>query len=169
MRLAIVLICFTNAASAACLPDEQTFMSCKIEESGKSLRVCFDDTTTYYRFGYPDQVPDLALADPIGTVNYMPWSGVGRSIAEGVSFENEGYTYDTFAGFERMFGDEEYEDIPHRSFGGVNVWRQDALIAQLTCDRQTVDFAWGEGLYHAKEALGFSWNDRDRMWIELPD
>jgi len=169
MRLIFVLFLCTNAASAACLPDEQTFMACQIAENGKSLRVCFDDRTAFYRYGEPDQAPDLALSEPIASLNYEPWSGVGRSIGELVSFENKGYTYDVFAGFERMFGDEEYEDIPHRSFGGVRVSRDHAVAVELACDRQTVDFAWGEGLWSAKTNLGYSWNHRTREWVELPD
>jgi hypothetical protein len=169
MRAIIVLIAFTNAASAQCMPDEQTFMSCEIAESGKSLRVCFDETTTFYRFGDFGQSPELELAESIATVDYEPWSGVGRSIAEGVRFRNKGYYYHAYAGFERMFGDEEYEDVPFRSFGGVRVLRNDALILELSCNRQAVDFAWGEGLYTAKTNLGYTWDVYSREWVDLPD
>lgn len=169
MRYVIALMACTNPAWATCLDGEEAFMSCQIEDSTKSLRVCFDATTTYYRFGALGQPPELELSQPVATVKYTPWPGVGRSIWERVQFENEGYSYEVAAGFERMFGDEEYEDIPHRSFGGVRVTRGDDVILDLSCVRETVEFAWGEGLWTAKHNLGVVWDYDRRDWVELPD
>lgn len=165
----MALLAFTNAAWAECLPGEEAFMSCQIDGSENILRVCFDHTTTFYRFGQRDQTPDLEMSEPIATVDYRPWPGVGRSIAEGVSFANEGYAYDVFAGYERMFGEEEYEDIPNRNFGGVRVSRDNVQVAELVCARETVYFAWGEGLWTAKHNLGVVWDYQRREWVELPD
>ena len=144
-------------------------MSCRIAETGKLLRVCYTDLDVFYRFGPPDTPPELELVDPVEGIDYIPWNGVGRSIAETIWFDNGGYSYEVYAGFERMFGDEEYEDIPHRSFGGVRVVRGDVQVTELTCARDTVDFGWGEGLYTAKTDLGFVWDYGERLWVQTTD
>ncbi len=172
MKLAIyaaLLGGFASIGHCTCLDDEQTFMSCKIDGRAAVLRVCFDETHVHYRFGALSRAPELAINDSIGTVEYRPWNGVGRSIAEGIRFQTDGYEYDVYAGFERMFGDEEYEDIPHRSFGGVIVTRGEQEIAHLMCNRASVKFGWDDELFKAKQALGYVWDFHDRSWIELPD
>ncbi|MCF2870018.1 hypothetical protein L0664_02965 [Octadecabacter sp. G9-8] len=169
MKAIFALLAFTNAAWADCLDGEGTFLSCRIADSENVLRVCFTATDTFYRFGPLGQTPDLELMEPIASVDYQPWNGVGRSISEAITFNTGPYSYLTYAGFERMFGEEEYEDIPHRSFGGVTVTKNDTEIARLECDRSSVDFGWDVALFEAKQALGFVWDDRNREWVELPD
>lgn len=172
MRVALTvtaIVLGSGAVEAACLKGEQTFMSCRIEGSNKQLRVCFDDRIAFYRFGVVGEAPELELAEPLFTLAYTPWPGTGRAIWEAVAIENAGYVYEVSAGFERMFDDEEFEDIPHRGFGGVRVTRGEAVIADLSCDRATVDYAWGEGLFEAKQNLGLAWNHVTREWVELPD
>ena len=171
MRYLLALFVFTNPAWAACEDGEVKFMSCQIENSINVLRVCYDEQAVHYRFGATGQTPDLALSSTIGAVDYTPWPGIGRSIWEEIRFENDGYRYAVHAGFERMFGDEEYEDVPHRGFGGVNVTRgaDEVEVVTLDCDRASVDFGWDDTLFNAKTALGFVWDDRTRMWTANPD
>jgi len=144
-------------------------MSCNIHDSGKSLRVCFTDTVIYYRFGAAGQAPELELIDQVGTVNYTPWPGLGRAIWEAVIFENNDYSYEVFGGFDRMFGDETDADHPPPHFGGVQVTRGNEVINVLTCARETVEFAWGEGLFAAKNNLGLVWDFDSKQWVELRD
>ncbi|MBU2992739.1 hypothetical protein Q4555_03970 [Octadecabacter sp. 1_MG-2023] len=169
MRLAIAVIFITNPAWGACLPGEQTFMTCQIEGSSKSLRVCFNAHTAYYRFGALDERPELELKESIETVSYTLWPGVGRSIWEAVQFENLDYSYEVHGGFERMFDDEEYEDVPHRSFGGVRVTQGETVVQELSCARETVDFTWDVTLGEAKNDLGYAWSFEANEWIALPD
>lgn len=144
-------------------------MSCQIEQSDSSLRVCFTADTAIYRFGSPKEEPDLEITEPVGSLVYEPWPGVGRSIFETLVFSNEGYDYTVFAGFDRMFGDETEQDHPTPRFGGVTVSRGADELAALSCSRQTVDFVWGEGLFKAKQNLGYLWDFDSRSWVELPD
>ena len=169
MRSILALLAFTNAAWAECGPNEQTFMSCQIENSSDILRVCFDETDIHYRFGPRGKTPELALSDSIAMVDYLPWPGLGRAIWESVTFRTGDYAYEVTGGFERPFDEEAYEDIPHRSFGSVYVTRGGEDLIDLSCDRSTVDFAWDVRLWTAKTDLGFSWNDREKVWVELPD
>ena len=77
-----VLVGGAGAAQAACLTAEQTFMSCRIADSENVLRVCFDGTYIFYRYGPADQPPALALSEPVASVAYTPWPGIGRAIWE---------------------------------------------------------------------------------------
>lgn len=171
MKVLFALFAFTNPAWADCEVGEMTFMSCRIENSTSILRVCYDSQTVHYRFGAADQTPDLALSSSIAAVDYTPWPGVGRSIWEEIRFENDSYLYTVHAGFERMFDEEEYEDIPHRAFGGVSVTtgEDEAEVVTLSCERATVSFGWDDALFKAKNALGYAWDDRARVWVASPD
>jgi len=164
MRFSGVLLAMTGwagAAGAACLPDEQTFMACMIAENGKSLSVCFDADTIHYRFGAPDQPPELALSSPVADIGYTPWPGIGRAIWESVIFPNNGHVYEVFAGFDRMI--QEY-DPENPAFGGVHVLRDDLVIAELRCAPETLDFKWGDGLFVAKEAAGMTFDLESQTW-----
>jgi len=167
--VAVLIAGFAVSAQAECLTGERTFMSCQIEDKTAILRVCFTNTDIHYRYGPRGSAPELSITETIGTVNYRPWNGVGRSIVEEVEFQTGRFAYRVYAGFERIFDEEEYEDIAHRQFGGVRVFEGDAEIATLLCERKTVDFAWEVELFEAKEGLGFVWDHREREWVELPD
>jgi hypothetical protein len=163
LRSAIAILAFTTAAHAACGPPQEAFLTCQIEGGSKVLNVCYDDTTVTYTYG-PEGAAELTLTEPISTIAYTPWPGVGRAIWEEVTFQNGTYSYTIHAGFDRMFGDETEADNPTPHFGGVVVERDGALVVDLDCIRGTVDAPWGEGLYSAKEALGLVWNPVAREW-----
>ena len=157
----LAVIGWAGAAGAACLPDEQTFMACTIAGNGKSLSVCYDADRVHYRFGAPGQPPELALSSPVAEVDYTPWPRIGRAIWESVLFPNDGYVYEVFAGFDRMIMEDDPEEP---AFGGVQVLRDDQIIAELRCAPDTVDFTWGEGLFLAKEAAGLSYDISTGTW-----
>ena len=144
-------------------------MSCMIENSTKELSVCFTTETAFYRFGPVGETPELELVEPVETLNYTPWPGVGRSIWESVQFHNAEYSYEVAAGFERPWGEEVYEDVPERNFGGVVVRRNGKELTDLSCDRRSVDFTWTEDLSDAKRLWGYNWDTHNRVWVALPD
>lgn len=167
ISLALCLGTLGGTVQAACGPKEETFMSCRMADQTRVLAVCFDAKVAQYTYGPPGQ-PELTLSEPVATLDYLPWPGVGSAIWEEVTFTNGPYSYIVSGGFERPFGDEDPPDVPPR-FGGVVVQRDGVTLAELACDPATVDFAWGEGLWDAKENLGQSWNDVERRWVDLPD
>lgn len=166
-RALLLCLCAT-AASAECGADQQTFMSCQIAGSAKLLEVCFDAELASYSYGRPGK-PELTLQEPVATLTYTPWPGVGSAIWEEVMFVNGGHTYTVHGGFDRPMGDEKPEDMINPHFGGVVVRKGDDILVELSCDPATVDFAWGEGLFDAKQDLGLVWDDRAREWIARPD
>lgn len=157
----------TTTAFAACGPEEDVFLSCRIAGQDKVLEVCFDTTMARYSFGPPDQ-PELTLREPVATLDYRPWPGAGSAIWEEVTFYSGPYSYIVSGGFERPFGEEEPPDEPPH-FGGVTVQRGQTTIADFACDPATVDFAWGEGLWDSKTDLGQTWNSVEKRWFDLPD
>ena len=167
IRATLLCLCAT-AAHAECAADQQTFMSCQIAGGAKVLDVCFDADMAQYRYG-PAGKPELTLREPVATLTYTPWPGVGRAIWEEVTFANGGHTYTVHGGFDRPMGDEKPEDMTNAHFGGVVVRKGDDILAELLCDPATVDFAWGEGLFDAKQDLGLVWDDRSQEWIAKPD
>lgn len=169
MKYIIAVTLWANPAWAACLADEQTFMSCQIENGLKTVEVCFDNANAYYRFGVEGQVPELALQSTLAELDYRPWNGTGQAIWEEVSFQNANYTYAVHGGFDRPWGDDVYEDIPHRNFGAVSVARDGQIFLDLDCDRASVVFTWDDLLWKAKVSLGFVWDDRALEWVALPD
>ena len=139
MKYVLPLLVFASPAWAMSNAGEETFMSCLISGSAKSLEVCFDDKHATYRFGVAGQVPELTLQTRLAALDYRPW------------------------------GDEAYEDVPHRNFGGVTAGRGDKIILDIDCNRASVEFTWDVLLFGAKEALGLTWDDRALKWVALPD
>ncbi|WP_411642631.1 hypothetical protein [Loktanella agnita] len=167
-RATLFLLGMTSAAQAACDAGEQTFMSCQIAGDDRLLSVCFDEATAHYSFG-PAGKPELTLDEPITTLHYTPWPGVGRAIWESVTFHNDAYSYTVAGGFDRMFDDESDADDVSRHFGNVTVRRGETIVAELQCDPETVDFAWGEGLWSAKQAADQEWDRAAQRWVTVPD
>lgn len=159
------LTCLPNIAFA-CLPGEGVFMSCTIEESGERLEVCSTADAVTYRFGPQGKKPDLELSVALADADYTPWQGVGRAIAEGIVFRNGAYSYEVYAGFDRMMEDEA-EDL-ERHFGGVRVLRADAPLLEANCDPSTVDFAWSPVLWDQMNDAGLRWDFDARMWRKAP-
>ena len=165
MKCVLPFVMFTSPAWAICGAGEQTFMSCHIAASPKSVEVCFDDKVATYRFGVAGQVPELTLQTTLAALDYRPWTGTGTAISEEVVFYNKTYAYAVRGGYQRPWGDEAYEDVPHRNFGGVSAWRGDKTILDMDCDRATVEFTWDVLMMKAKAALGLKWDDRALKWV----
>lgn len=161
-RVGFVALCLLTHPALACLPGESVFMSCTIQESGERLEVCSTASDVTYRFGPPDRAPDLELSVPLPDAKYEPWSGVGRAISEGISFQNERYTYEVYAGFNRRLEDED-ANAP-RSFGGVRVRRDGAPLLQAICLPQTVTFTWSADLWDQMHDFGLRWDYGLRAW-----
>ena len=167
-RAALFFLGTTAAANAACGPDQQTFVSCQIADRGTILAVCFDAQMASYSYG-PAGQPELTLQEPVFTLDYTPWPGVGGAIWEEVTFYNGPYSYTVLGGFDRPMDDADMENLAERQFGGVVVRKNGTTLVELTCEPATVDYAWGEGLWDAKQDAGLSWNTYERIWVELPD
>jgi len=151
MRAALLLALLGTPASAACQGNEA--FSCTIGE--KTLQVCLWKGALIYGFGRINQ-PELTIAEPLETVAYTPWPGIGRAIWESVAFQNEGTTYEVWSSFDKMDENAVLE-------GGVNVLKGEQTLATLTCDKGSV----GHGLdviSDFKAGIGQCWDMETRSW-----
>ena len=151
MRVALLLAVLAAPAYAACQGDEA--FSCQI--GTKSLQVCYWKGMLTYTYG-PEGKPELALNEPLETVAFTPWPGIGSSLWETVAFRNDGYTYEVWTSVER-----DPEATEPRA-GGVRVMQGDATAAELTCDRGTATPM--DALYDLKDGIGQCWDLTSQTW-----
>ncbi len=157
MRALILTLILSPAMAQAACPD-QTVLSCPIGK--KQLEVCLTGATVTYAFG-PKGAPELTLSEPLETVAFTPWPGVGGAIWQSVAFTNNGTTYEVWDAIQR--GPD--ETSPRE--GGINVLRDDALQAQLDCKTGTVTGSV-DMLYDAKTSAGQCWNTDSFQWGTCP-
>lgn len=169
LKVAAAVCLLAGTAQGGCPTGEVSFLICRIQASDKSLSVCFDDQNAFYRFGVEGQQPELELTEPVATLDYEPWPGVSSTIWESVRFNNAGYQYEVYGAVERIYPEDENDEITTRVKGGVHVTRGDQVVAELSCDPETLGFLWDEGLGAAKRNLGYSWNYQSHEWVALPD
>jgi hypothetical protein len=152
MRAALLLILLAAPASAACQGD--TVFSCQIGK--KTLEVCHAKAMLTYRFG-PEGKPDLTITEPLETVTFTPWPGVGRYIWETLAFRNQGFTYEIWTSVER--GPEAVTGLQ----AAVTVFEGDTEIARLTCDEGTPTNSL-DGVYDLKQSIGQCWDFGSQSW-----
>lgn len=151
MRTALFLALLAAPAHAACQGDQA--FSCQI--GTKTLEVCYWKGMLTYAYGQEGK-PELTLNEPLETVAFTPWPGIGSSLWETVAFQNDGYTYEVWSSVER-----DPEATKPRS-GGVRVMQGDATVAELTCNRGTATSM--DGLYDLKAGIGQCWDMDSRSW-----
>ena len=148
-------VVWAGSAAAAC---ETVFIGCTFDTGVKAVTVCVTDDEATYEFGPTGDVPDLTLAEPVSTVAYTPWPGVGRAIWETVTFQNGAYRYEVYAGIDRNPDGEP-------PYGGVIVRKGDQELTDLTCDLGSVTYTYDPVLSDAKAAAGLCWSgDAEAGW-----
>lgn len=151
MRAALILILLATPASAACQGEEA--FSCQIGK--KTLDVCSWKGALIYRFG-PEGQPELTIAEPLETVAYTPWPGIGRAIWDTVAFQNDGVSYEVWTSFDKMDESAVLE-------GGVNVMQGDTSLASLTCDKGSVAHGL-DVISDLKAGIAQCWDPEGQAW-----
>ncbi|WP_137110530.1 hypothetical protein [Rhodobacter sp. SY28-1] len=151
MRAALFLALLAAPAQAACQGDEA--FSCPIGK--KTVEICYWKGMLTYRFG-PEGKPELTLNEPLETVDYMPWPGIGRAIWDSVVFTNQGVTYEVWSSFDRLDENAVME-------GGVNVMQGTKTLAALACDKGSVE-AGLDRISDLKAGIGQCWDYDSRSW-----
>ncbi len=153
----------------------ETFLRCTLEGGGKRVEVCFDRSRVTYAFGRPGRAPELTLSESVATVDYEPWSGVGRAKSEAVRFVNGGYGYQVIGIMDIDYSPGGDGEIVTTERGYLQVFRAGAdgridfidgtPIAEMSCDEEATFFPWGglDGrlwLDEAKQELGLCWSHK---------
>lgn len=153
MRLILIgTACLIGQSAMAC---GEIIHACTFKDGATAVKVCLNSESVTYAYGPNGGTPDLALEVSIADAEYTPWPGVGRSIAEGVTFRNGAFSYEVFGGSPKLDENDELGPM----FGGIIISENDNVIARLTCDEGSVE--WGgygtDGIYGAKTAVGQCW------------
>lgn len=151
MRAALLFILLAAPAHAIC--QEEEVFSCPIGK--KVVEVCSFRGELTYSFGREGN-PEIILYEPLETVAYTPWPGIGRAIWDSVAFQNEGVTYEVWSSFDKMDENAILE-------GGVNVMQGERLLASLTCDKGSVDHSL-DPIMDLKSAIGQCWDPEAQAW-----
>ena len=156
MRAALLLALLAAPAAspvwAACPGD--TVFSCPIGK--KTLEICNAKGLLTYTFGRRAGKPELIISEPLETVAYTPWPGIGRAIWDAVAFENEGVTYEVWSSFDKIDENAVLE-------GGVNVMEGDKTLATLTCNKGSVVYSL-DAISDLKAGIGQCWDFDNRAW-----
>lgn len=162
LRTAMILLTAGSPVWAACGPAQDTYLTCRIENSSSVVQVCFDETTVIFDLGPPGK-PGLSLREQIQTVDYTPWSGAGMSVWEEIRFFDADHSYIIRAGGER--GAEEDKQTGPVVYAGVIVEQGGAEVSSLSCDADSLLHNWGsDGLFAAKSAIGLRWDATNQHW-----
>jgi hypothetical protein len=140
------------AATADC--GTTPVFTCQI--GARTLELCHWKSVLSYIYGPPGK-PELTLAEPMETVDFTPWPGIGSAIWENVTFRNKGYTYEVWTSIQR-----DPEDTSGRS-GGVTVMKGDETITALQCDPGTASQSL-DMLYEIKQSIGQCWDFDAKAW-----
>lgn len=133
----------------ACPSASETLVSCSLKNGSRELTTCLQGDQVSYAFGRSGTAPDLALQRHVRDVNMVPWPGIGRSIWEEFTFENEGTSYTVYYSQEKDPGAEQPLS------GGIIVEQGGKELAHLRCDRGSVQSSgYGLPLFDAKERAG---------------
>ena len=151
MRAALILALLATPTSAAC-PGDVAF-SCQIGQ--KTLEVCHWQGMLTYSYGRAGK-PELTLSEPLETVAYTPWPGVGLAIWDTVAFQNEGVTYEVWTSIDKMDENAVLE-------GGVNVMQGDTMLASPTCDTGSVAHGL-DSMSSLKAGIGQCWSPETLRW-----
>lgn len=158
--LSALAILTAAPALAGCPAGTTPILSCTFEHGAKVLDACQDGTTATYAFGKAGRAPDLTLAEPVATLYFTPWPGVGRSIWATAAFENKGISYLLWYNYDRVDAIEEAQaaGAPDPLTAGISVLRGDGEgLASLECDPGSIDTEM-DALTEAKENLGLCWD-----------
>jgi len=167
MRLLIafpIVIATVQAGYAECSTGQDTFLSCTFSNGRKAVDVCVEGDNLTYRFGRVGHPPDLALSVTVIDADYLPWPGVGSAIWETVTFQNQKTSYEVMGVIDRIFPEDENEDIQVDVRGGIEVIESGETLARLDCDAGSVDFSFGGSIYDAKKAANQCWDFEEDRW-----
>ncbi len=148
----------------ACEVGETRHFACSFENGTKAVELCHDDMQARYVFGPARGPAELRLTRALSEVGLVPWPGIGRTIWEEITFENEDHAYVVHGSIERVYPQNETDEITVVVSGGILVEKSGREVASLICDPDSVDFPWSSELFDAKEAAGQCYDPGEQIW-----
>lgn len=130
--IALFTIITTQTVQAACSEGDKLLFECLAQQSGKQILLCDAGKTIDYSFGKPNAKPELALSVPRGSASTYQWQGIGRYMSYAVNVPNGEFNYRVFWGVDRL-------NEAHPEEAGVQVEKDDGLLATVTCNLKTLE------------------------------
>ncbi|WP_417712861.1 hypothetical protein [Pseudophaeobacter arcticus] len=161
MRLFLCSFLFVVSVlpAVACPVGSETLVSCSLKNGSRMLTTCLQGDQVSYAFGRSGAAPDLTLQRNVRDVHMVPWPGIGRSIWEEFTFENEGTYYTVYYSLEKD------PDVEQPWSGGVIVEQGGRELAHLHCDSGSVNSSgYALPLFEAKERAGQVYSLETGSW-----
>jgi hypothetical protein len=149
--LAITLLPTLAAAT------EGNFLTCTV--GAKQLSLSIQDETVTYRYG-PRGNPELVLQEPVATVDYQPWNGIGRGMKTAVQFNNYSYTYAVVTSPS--------DKQTNNNTIWYNAWISIRLDNDFTFLECKEEFSGDplDAIHDAKTAINQCWSQAQEKWLE---
>jgi len=158
LRTPIPAILATTLLPILATATETNILTCTV--GSKQLSLTLQDDHIIYRFSHAGK-PELVLKEPVATVDFQPWNGLGSTDADAVSFHNQNYSYTviTTSSYKNFRNGIRYHEI--------YIWvdRDGKNLASLECKEDLP----GNPLDHlrvAKTAIGQCWNREQQRWLD---
>ncbi|WP_332937728.1 hypothetical protein [Celeribacter halophilus] len=135
LSAALILGAGMAQAGEYCLLDGTEVFSCTFNGGAKAVELCDaiwedGDMASYGFFKSNGEVEKEILQEKV-TMLATPWNGMGNYVSESVRFDaDQSYSYEVWSGGERAEG--------AVLEGGINVIKNNDVIATLTCDTGSV-------------------------------
>jgi hypothetical protein len=127
---AIVGAFWTLAAGPSKAADEEVVLRCPIEGQDRVASLSLAGDQVVYRYGRPQQDPELRLASPLVALDYRRADGAGDTIDERVTFANGDTRYELVAGFRDGAA---ADPSALNAFGALTVSRGGKRLARYAC------------------------------------
>jgi hypothetical protein len=158
MRSLTLLLALVPLPAAAACPGGEIIFSCQI--GAKMVELCHANDALVYSFG-PEGKPELTIAEPLETLDFTPWPGIGRYYWDAVRFRDAGFTYEVYSSIERG------PDATTGREAAVTVLDGETEIARLDCDPDTASSL--EMIYDLKKSIGQCWDYDSQSWTRTCD
>lgn len=135
--MSIAAICAAGSVQAGqfCELDGTEMFSCTFKGGTRGVEVCnaiwADGEKAAYGYFKSSGAVEKDILQDMTTITVTPWNGMGTFVNESVTFDGGGgYAYEVWSGSERA----ENATV----VGGINVMKDGAIIADLSCDEGSV-------------------------------
>jgi len=144
----VILLGLSATPTIAAERSGENVITCQITGQDREASISIVGTNVTYRYGPPQQQPELTLTSALADIDYRRKSGAGDTIDEIVTFANGDTTYRFAFGFHDGF---KPDPSALRPFGHLTISRANRVLAQLPCRPDTIERVHDRMLAHMRE------------------
>ena len=133
MRLLLAFTLFLPNINWA---QDTPLFTCQILNTDKKIEISQDPENLIFTFG-PAGAPELRVVEPKSSPLHKLWNGIGRTIWEGVGFENLGHIYELTTAIDTK---DAVDNPTNIRIANLSVTKSGETLATLSCDLNTVQY-----------------------------